>query len=76
MQVKSSAKKIINHAYKLINAGYDISDFDKYIEDRSKFSGRNVSLSIAAKSKISIDSRFGNYQEFYNAYLFFLNIVL
>lgn len=61
-QIISSKQKMINLAYSLINRGYDISDFKKYIKARRKEFTVNSKRAIFS----SIENQFGSYQLFYN----------
>jgi hypothetical protein len=61
MQDRAGTQRMLNLAYKLINAGYDISTFDAYIAARNKYKGP---IWQARKIKESIDRRFGSYKGF------------
>jgi ribonucleoside-diphosphate reductase alpha chain len=61
MQSAAATQKMINTAYRIINAGYSIDTFDQYIEGRIKAIGP-----IEAKNNLRkmIDNRFGSYDKF------------
>lgn len=61
MQVIAARQKMINTAYRLINAGHTIETFDEYLVAREQVIGR-----IGCKKKVrrSIDERFGSYENF------------
>lgn len=65
MQYLSSNQQMLNLAYKLINEGYDISTFQKYIYARKKNTkcGRIQSVK---KIQETIEKRFGSYENFLN----------
>lgn len=61
MQMNATDQKMLNTAYRLINAGRDISTYEKYCEARQDIIGP-----IAGKRKVlkSINDRFGSYDKF------------
>ncbi len=61
MQVEASRQKMLNTAFDLLNAGYDISTFEAYVEARKRHIGRIASISGLRRK---IDERFGSYEAF------------
>ncbi len=61
MQVTAAWRKMLNTAFELLNAGYDISTFDAYVEARKAHIGRIASISGLRRM---IDARFGSYEAF------------
>lgn len=61
IQKLASNQKMLNTAYKVINAGYSIETFKDYVEGRQAAIGRIPSIT---KLLDTIYSRFGNYENF------------
>ena len=61
MQIESVKQRMLNVAWKLINAGYDIPNFNAYVKAREKHIGR---LTYHKYTKNSIDKYFGSYDNF------------
>ena len=61
MQVEAARQKMLNTAYSLINAGYDIPTFEQYVVARKKHVGRIASIQGLRRK---IDARFGGYDDF------------
>ena len=61
MQVEAARQKMLNTAYNLINAGYDIATFEQYLAARKKHVGRIASIKQLRRK---IEQLFGNYDQF------------
>jgi ribonucleoside-diphosphate reductase alpha chain len=61
MQALASEQKMLNTAFDLLNAGYQIDTFEQYIEARKKHIGRIASIRGLRRK---IEERFGSYENF------------
>lgn len=62
MQKASAIRKMLNTGYELINAGYDISTFEKYVDAR-KAVGRRCPNT--GEQRVKFDEQFGGYDAYY-----------
>jgi ribonucleoside-diphosphate reductase alpha chain len=61
MQECAAQQKMLNTAFELLNAGFDISTFEAYVEARKAHIGRIASIQGLRRK---IDARFGSYEAF------------
>lgn len=64
MQKQASKQKMLNFGFKLINSGYDISTFDKYMHARCQISKKGKSGCPRSKQLFKFNNQFGGYDSF------------
>ena len=64
MQDVAAEQRMINVAFRILNAGHPLDTFDQYVEGRTKVIGR---IGSVQKVRAQITSRFGSYEDFLKA---------